>query len=45
MRDESDEFIRLADAIAGFIRDGLGGDKIMTPLYKKALKTGVIKEA
>lgn len=45
MRNESDEFIRLADAIAGFIRDGIGGDKIMTPLYKKALKTGVIKEA
>lgn len=28
-----------------FIENGIGGDKIMTPLYKKALKTGVIKEA
>lgn len=45
MRDESDEFIRLADAIAGFIRDGIEGDKIMAPLYKKALHTGVIREA
>lgn len=45
MRDESDEFIRLADAIAGFIRDGIEGEKVMAPLYKKALRTGVIKEA
>lgn len=45
MRDESDEFIRLADAVAGFIRDGIEGDKAMAPLYKKALLTGVIKEA
>jgi len=35
----------LADAIAGFIRDGIEGDKVMKPLYKKALQRGVIKEA
>lgn len=45
MRDESDEFIRLADAIAGFIRDGIEGDKVMALLYMKALRMGVIKEA
>lgn len=42
MRDESDEFIRLADAMAGFVRDGIGNDKVMKPLYKKALKNGTI---
>lgn len=45
LKDESDEFIRLADAIAGFVRDGIEGDKIMKPLYKKALKLGVIRTA
>ena len=45
LKDEADEFIRLADAIAGFVRDGIEGDKIMKPLYKKALKRGVIREA
>ncbi len=45
LRDEADEFIRLADAIAGFVRDGIEGDTMMAPLYKKALRTRVIKES
>ncbi len=44
LKDEADEFIRLADAIAGFIRDGIEGDDIMAPLYKKALRQGIVKE-
>lgn len=44
LKDEADEFIRLADAIAGFVRDGIEGDDIMAPLYKKALNKGIIKE-
>lgn len=44
LKDEADEFIRLADAIAGFVRDGIEGDKIMKPLYKQALKKGIIRE-
>ncbi len=43
-KDESDEFIRLADAMAGFVRDGMEGDDIMVPLYKKALRNKVIRE-
>jgi Protein of unknown function (DUF3800) len=45
LTDEADEFIRLADAIAGFVRDGTEGEKTMKPLYKKALQRGVIREA
>ncbi|OGY30893.1 MAG: hypothetical protein A3C02_03375 [Candidatus Andersenbacteria bacterium RIFCSPHIGHO2_02_FULL_45_11] len=44
LKDEADEFIRLADAIAGFVRDGIEGDTIMAPLFKQAIKTGVIRE-
>lgn len=42
-RDESEEFIRLADAIAGFVRDGTEKDKIMKPLFEKAWSKGIIK--
>ncbi|MBM3839898.1 MAG: hypothetical protein FJ398_18390 [Verrucomicrobia bacterium] len=34
VRDESDEFTRLADAIAGFVRDALGGDETMRGLLE-----------
>lgn len=43
LKDEADEFIRLADAVAGFVRDGIGGDSLMKPLYKKALREKIIK--
>lgn len=44
LRDQSDEFIRLADAIAGFARDVLEGDQIMKPLYKKAERNRIIQK-
>ncbi len=45
LTDEADEFIRLADTIAGFVRDGIEGNKLMKPLYTQALRKGIIKEA
>lgn len=42
LKDEADEFIRLADAIAGFVRDGIEGDELMKPLYIKALRDKII---
>lgn len=44
LRDQSDEFIRLADAAAGFVRNYLEGDKLMGYLYKKAEKNKIIQE-
>jgi hypothetical protein len=43
-RDESDELIRLADAVAGFVCDSLEGSSVMQPLFDQALRRGVIKE-
>jgi hypothetical protein len=43
-RDQSDELIRLADAIAGGIRDSLEGDAIMRPLFAQAERRGVVRE-
>ena len=43
-RDESDEFIRLADAIAGFVRDGLEGDQHMEVLFERARRQRLIEE-
>jgi hypothetical protein len=43
-RDEADELIRLADAVAGFVRDSLEGHSVMQPLFDQALRRGVIKE-
>jgi uncharacterized protein DUF3800 len=40
--DEADEFIRLADAVAGFVRDVLDGDEEMRQLYARAVKHNVI---
>lgn len=42
--DQSNAIIRLADAIAGFVRDCLEGNKNMEVLYKKALEKGLIKK-
>ena len=44
IREQSDEFIRLADAVAGFVRDSLEGDQIMEPLYQKAEQNKVIRK-
>lgn len=42
--DQSNALIRLADAVAGFVRDALGGDKNMEKIYDKALKQSLIKK-
>jgi len=44
LRDELDEFIRLADAIAGFVRDSLEGQAYINLLHKDAVEGGVIQE-
>jgi hypothetical protein len=43
-RDESDEFIRLADAMAGFVRDALEGDQQMGVLFERAKRQRLIEE-
>jgi hypothetical protein len=43
LRDESDELIRLADAIAGFVRDQLE-EETYPQLYRKAIQRGIIQE-
>lgn len=40
----SDEFIRLADAMAGFTRDYLEGAAYALSLYRRAEKMGIIKQ-
>lgn len=44
IRDQSDEFIRLADAIAGLVRDALGGDELMKVLFEKTMDNHLLKE-
>lgn len=44
LKDESDEFIRLADALAGFIRDALEEKTYAQPLYRRALREGLIEQ-
>lgn len=44
MTDESSALIRLTDAIAGFVRDYLEGDKNTKPLYEKAISHSLIKK-
>ena len=43
VRDESDEFIRLADAIAGFVRDYLEGRVYSIDFYHEALRKRIIE--
>jgi hypothetical protein len=43
LRDESDELIRLADAVAGFVRDQLEEDTY-PQLYGRAVHRGIIQE-
>lgn len=42
VRDETDEFIRLADAIAGFMRDAHEGQAYAQRLYIRILSEGVV---
>ena len=43
IRDQVDEFIRLADAIAGWVRDSLEGNEDLRALLIRAVQEGVIK--
>lgn len=43
-RDQADELIRLADAVAGFVRDSLEGSPLMRPLFDDAVRRGIIQE-
>ena len=43
IRDESDALIRLADNIAGFVRDAIEGKPYAQPLFQEATKRGVIR--
>jgi len=42
--DESNALIRLADAVAGFVRDCIEGDENMKPLYQKVIAAGLLKK-
>jgi Protein of unknown function (DUF3800) len=44
LRDESDALIRLADAMAGFIRDALEKKPYAQRLYQEAIKRRVVQE-
>ena len=44
LKDENDVFIRLADALAGFVRDSLSGDQYLAELYKRAIRSRMIRE-
>jgi len=44
MNDQSDVFIRLADALAGFVRDALEEKEGMKELYLAALRNNTIRE-
>jgi hypothetical protein len=43
-RDESEPIVRLADAVAGFVRDFLEGQSYAAKLYEKALRDGIFSE-
>jgi hypothetical protein len=44
LRDENDEFVRLVDATAGFVRDHLEGQVYGKELYQEAVRVGTIEE-
>jgi hypothetical protein len=44
MKDEGDVFIRLADALAGFVRDALGHDEQFEEFYRAAIAQRRIRE-
>lgn len=43
VKDEADALIRLADAIAGFVRDCFEGDRDLKPFFEQALKAKLIE--
>ncbi len=43
-RDESEPIIRLADAVAGFVRDFLEGQNYAAKLCEKAIREGIFQE-
>jgi hypothetical protein len=43
VRDESEPLIRLADAIAGFVRDFIEGKAYAAEYYEQAVKNGVLR--
>lgn len=43
-RDQADEFIRLADAVAGWVRDSLEGNEDMRALLTQAVQEGMVQE-
>jgi len=44
VRDESEPIIRLADAVAGFVRDFIEGQAYAAEHYEQAVKSGVLRE-
>lgn len=44
MRDESEPIIRLADAMAGFVRDLIEGQPYAAEWYEKAVANGMLRE-
>ncbi len=44
VRDESEPLIRLADAIAGLVRDFIEGQPYAVEWYEKAIASGVLRE-
>lgn len=45
LKDQADAFIRLADALAGFVRAGLVGHPVLSDLFEQAKRERIIKEA
>ena len=43
-REQGDPLLRLADAIAGFVRDAIEGDEVMVELYKQGMSKDLIEE-
>ncbi|MGH9938971.1 MAG: hypothetical protein ACREAM_22255 [Blastocatellia bacterium] len=44
VKDEADALIRLADAIAGFVRDCFEGNQELQPLFEEAVRAKMIEE-
>ena len=44
MTDEADALIRLADAVAGFVRSYLEGDPPFVELYERAVRTELLRK-
>jgi hypothetical protein len=44
LKDENDVFIRLADSLAGFVRDSVSRDEYLLELYNRALRSRAIRE-